>query len=188
MTQQLDVCPLLRMAAQIPARQPSLVWKHSLDASLRLWRIETELCLSVLLQHGIVVIHRHRAVSIASARRPHPENGIVQNIGQNDYPNRNTNNGAKDSSQPYSKAWGSCLGHDARLSPCLATRPAPPVPPVSAHIRSLLNSLCSQTVSAHVSLLTLTTPPSGRQTTAFAGNRFWRGSAAVQGRFPAQVL
>jgi hypothetical protein len=34
----------------------------------------------------------------------------------------------------------------------------------------------------------LTTPPSGRQTTAFAGNRFWRGSAAVQGRFPAQVL
>ena len=108
------------MSAQIPAWQPSLVRKHCVDASLRLWRIKTELCLSVLLQHGVVVIHRHRAVSIASARRPPPENGIVQNIGQNDYPNRNTDHGDEDSSQAHSKAWGRCLGHDARLSPCLA--------------------------------------------------------------------
>ena len=146
MTQQLDVCPLLRMAAQIPAWQPSLVWKHSLDASLSLGRIETERCLSVLLQHGIVVIHRHRAVSIASGRRPHPENGIVQNIGQNDCPNHNTDHGDEDSSQPHPKAWGRCLGHDARVSPCLANappprslsglcpRPASPVCPDSAHV------------------------------------------------------
>jgi hypothetical protein len=180
MTQQLDFCPLLRMSAQIPAWQPSLVRKHSVDASLRLWRIETELCLSVLLQHGIVVIHRHRAVNIASARRPHPENGIVQNIGQNDYPNRNTDHGDQDSSQAHSKAWGRYLGHDARLSPCLAKRAL-----LLQSLQSLRQSLLSQ---SRQSLLTLTTPPSGRQTTAFAGNRFWRGSAAVQGRFPAQVL
>ena len=183
MTQQLDVCPLLRMSAQIPAWQPSLVREHSVDASLRLRRIETELCLSVLLQHGIVVIHRHRAVNIASARRPHPENGIVQNIGQNDYPNRNTDHGDEDPSQAHSKAWGRYLGHDARLSPCLAKRAL-----LLQSLQSLLSqSLLSQSLHTQ-SLLTLTTPPSGRQTTAFAGNRFWRGSAAVQGRFPAQVL
>jgi len=139
MTQQLDVCPLLRMSAQIPAWQPSLVRKHSVDASLRLGRIETEVCLSVLLQHGIVVIHRHRAVSIANARRPHPENGIVQNIGQNHCPSRNTDHGDEDTSQPHPKAWGRCLGHDARLSPCLANAPR----------SSGLSSLCSP-VSAHV--------------------------------------
>jgi len=132
------------MSAQIPAWQPSLVRKHSVDASLRLWRIETELCLSVLLQHGIVVIHLHRAVSIASARRPHPENGIVQNIGQNDYPNRNTDHGDEDSSQAHSKAWGRCLGHDARLSPCLA-KPALLLQSLRQSLRSQSRaSLCSR--------------------------------------------
>ena len=182
MTQQLDFCPLLRMSAQIPAWQPSLVRKHSVDARLRLWRIETELCLSVLLQHGIVVIHRHRAVNIASARRPHPENGIVQNIGQNHRPSRNTDHGDEDTSQPHSKAWGRYLGHDARLSPCLAKRAL-----LLQSLQSLRQSLLSQSLLTP-RYVTLTTPPSGRQTTAFAGNRFWRGSAAVQGRFPAQVL
>ncbi len=56
--------------------------KQRVHASLRPRRIKNELRLSILLQHGIVMIHGHRSVRVPVGRRPHPQSGIVQTIRQ----------------------------------------------------------------------------------------------------------
>ena len=78
----LDIRPLVWMAAQIPARQPSAVRKQSVHASLSLRRVKDQLSLTVLLQDGVVVIHRYRAVGVAIRYRPDLEHGVVQTIRQ----------------------------------------------------------------------------------------------------------
>src|ERR1700726_4018585 len=102
------------MAAQVPARQPSLMRKQSIHACLRLRWIENELRLSVFLQHRLVMIPRNRAVRISMNRLAQPKNSIVQTIRHSRHTDHSKNYGEEDSSQPHSEVWGGCQSHDAR--------------------------------------------------------------------------
>jgi hypothetical protein len=66
------------MPAQIPARQSAGVREQGIHASLGLRRIENELSFSVLLQDGIVMIHRHRTIRVPVRRNSNPEDGEIQ--------------------------------------------------------------------------------------------------------------
>ena len=52
--QTSDIRPLFGIARQVPARPYAGVRKERMNTSFRCWGIEDELCLSILLQHGIV--------------------------------------------------------------------------------------------------------------------------------------
>jgi len=78
----LDIRPLFRMPAQIPARQISSVGKQRIDASPRLRRIKKKFGLSILLQHRVVVPHHDRAVGTPVHRHSKPEDRIVRCEGK----------------------------------------------------------------------------------------------------------
>jgi len=68
-----------------------------MHTSLSLRRVENELRLSVLLQHGVVMIYGDRSVSIPVGRGQDPKDRIVQAIRQYDRPNHGKNRGNEDS-------------------------------------------------------------------------------------------
>ena len=53
------------MSTEIPARLHARVRIERIDTGLGRGRVENELCLPVLLKHGIIVAHDNRAVGIA---------------------------------------------------------------------------------------------------------------------------
>jgi hypothetical protein len=110
-----DIRSLLWMSAQIPAWQPSFVREQRIHTSLYLRRIENEFCLSILLQHGVIVIHRDCTIRVPIRRRPNPKNDVIQTIRQSRRSDYGKNHGDKDSSQPHSQVWSRCRCHAARL-------------------------------------------------------------------------
>ena len=72
--------------------------KQSIHTSLSLRRVENELGLSILLEHGVVMIHRHRSVRIPVGCSSDPENRIVHAIRKYGRPNHGKNHGHEDSS------------------------------------------------------------------------------------------
>lgn len=60
-----DVGTLFRVAPQIPAGHVPCARKQRVDAGLRLWGIEEEFCLAVLLLHGVVGRDRDLAEGLA---------------------------------------------------------------------------------------------------------------------------
>ncbi len=89
--------------------------KQGVHASLRLWRVEDELGLSILLKHGVVMIHRHRAVSIPIGGRPDAKDGVVQPIRQEYRSEHGKNCRDEKSSEPRSQARDRCRRHRAKL-------------------------------------------------------------------------
>ena len=109
----LDGGPLVRVLAQIPARQPSLMRKQRVHTSPGLRWIEGQRSLAVLLQHGSVVIHSHPAIGVTIGRLPHPQEGVVQTKRQQRRARKGDDRYAKQSQQPLSTALG--LVHAAKL-------------------------------------------------------------------------
>ena len=146
---------LVRMSAQIPAGQPSRVRKQSVHAGLGLRRIEDELS----------------SFRSSAARR------------------------SSDSPSPSRKRSGwSPPASERRHSP--DHMPEPPRPATARMMATKIRRSRTLRFGADVGVTTpdykpstrvpttlcrstLTTRPSDRQTTAFAGNRFWRAPAAA---------
>jgi hypothetical protein len=181
------------MPAQIPAGQPSSVREKSIHASLGLWRIKDELCFSVFLQHGVVMIYRHRAVSVAIGGGANTKNDVVQTIRKNRGADYDKNRGEQDSSQPRPEAERRCVNHDAKIIRPASRRaarrlchdrPASQRPALASDWRRITLRKRSVPLNCTIASVapsvwrSLTTRPSDRQTTAFAGNRFWRMPAA----------
>jgi hypothetical protein len=85
------------MPTQIPAWQRSRVRKQSVHTSLSLRRVENKLGLSVLLEHGVVMIYGDRSVSIPVDRGSDSKNRKVQAIRQYGRPKHGKNRGDEDS-------------------------------------------------------------------------------------------
>jgi hypothetical protein len=60
--------------------------EHRIDASLGPWGVEDKLGLSVLLQDGVVVANRYRAISVPIRGYPYAKNGVVQAKRQSNHP------------------------------------------------------------------------------------------------------
>lgn len=88
-----------------------------MHASLGCGRVENELGLPVLLLHGEIVIHGHRAIRIPVRRRPQPENCVVQAESQRRRTGHRQNGSEESSFQPDSKVWRTDLGHGADYIP-----------------------------------------------------------------------
>ncbi len=110
-----DIRSLVWMLTQIPAGQPSLVRKQRTHAGLRLRWIEDELGLPILLQNGIVMIHRYRAVGVPIGRGADSEDCIVEAKGKSCRRGNAQNYGKKDSPQSNFEVGGRCRRHAGRL-------------------------------------------------------------------------
>jgi len=89
--------------------------KQGVHAGLHLRRVEDELCLSVLLQHRVVMMDRNRPVRIPASRRADPKNRVVDAIRHDRHPNHGKNYGDEHSPQPHSQVRDRGLSHEARL-------------------------------------------------------------------------
>lgn len=96
----LDVRSLLGMPAQIPARLYVFVREHGIHTGFGSGRIENELRLSVLLQHGVVAAHRHRSVWVAVRGYTYPKNTKVHPEAKNSEPQYAKQDGQEDAPQP----------------------------------------------------------------------------------------
>jgi hypothetical protein len=110
-----DIGTLIRMATQVPARQKSAVRKCSVDARLGLWRIENQIRFAILLQNGVVVIDRYRAVRSAVGDDTNVEHGEIQGVDQGRRPKNCEQHGDEESSNPLPEGWRRSLIHEARL-------------------------------------------------------------------------
>jgi hypothetical protein len=54
------------------------MWKQRIDTSLGAWRVEDKLGLSVLLEDGVIMVNRYRAVCVSIPSYPNPKNGVIQ--------------------------------------------------------------------------------------------------------------
>jgi hypothetical protein len=104
---RLNIGPLVRVSAQIPAGQASRVRKQGMHAGLGLRRVEDERCLSVLLQNGVVVVHRNRPVGVPAGRSPYPKDDRVETICQNRRAHDGDGDDDEDSPQLGSEIRGS---------------------------------------------------------------------------------
>jgi hypothetical protein len=89
--------------------------KQGVHAGLSLRRIEDELCLSVLLQHGVVMVDRHRSVRIPAGGRADPKNCVIQPVRESGGPDHHKNCANENLSQPHSQVRDRGLSHEARL-------------------------------------------------------------------------
>jgi hypothetical protein len=164
-----DIRPLIRMPAQIPAGQRSRVRKRGVHASPGLRRVERECRLPIFLQHRGGVIHHDRAISIPVGGHPNPKNDIVQAIRHRRHHRHGDSGDGNHPSQPHSQVGRRFRSH------------APDYKPSVSKTASKIASLPASMTGGYLQLLlvlatdpssrTLTTRPSDRQTTAFAGNR-----------------
>jgi len=73
------------------------VRKQSVHTGFGLRRIKGQRGLSVLLQHGVIVIDYDRTISISMGRGSEPENGKVQAVSQGSRPEHGKNRSDEDS-------------------------------------------------------------------------------------------
>src|SRR5579862_2765189 len=110
------------MAAEIPARLVSTMRKERMDAGIRLRRVEDELCLTVLLQNGVIVIHGDRSVRVSVGCSPYAENDEVEAKGDGGEGNDRQQRPQEHVSQPVAQRWGRSGGHEPRLYAQAKTR------------------------------------------------------------------
>jgi hypothetical protein len=110
----LDVRPLLRMSAQIPARLHARVWKEGVHAGLRARRVEDELRLPILLQDGVVMSDDYRTVRIPIRDHAQAEQTKINCKRQKARPENREDCAQKNLPQSISEI-GHSLVHDARL-------------------------------------------------------------------------
>jgi hypothetical protein len=147
------------------------VRKYSIHAGLRSRRIEDELRLPVLLQDGVIVVDHDRSIRISVRRNADTKNGEICSECQKGRPQQNQQRGEEDPPEPIPEIPSRGLGHEARLYSWRHSRALGRRGRLSPHRPSRQTGALLPSASP-----SLTTRPPDRQTTAFAGNRFWRAS------------
>lgn len=117
----LDIRPLVRMFAQIPAGRHSGVRKERIDAAFGLRRIEDELCLPVLLKNRVVVIHRNRAIGVVVRRGTNTEDSEVNAEGKDRNPKESQERADEDPPQFLAQIAGRWHGPDYMHDLCALT-------------------------------------------------------------------
>ena len=91
------------------------MWEESVNAGLRLRRVEDKLRLPVFQQNSVIVVYDHRPVCIPANCRADAKNRIIQPVRESGGPDHHKNYADENSSKPDSQVRGRGLIHEARL-------------------------------------------------------------------------
>ena len=89
--------------------------EQSINAGLRRWGIEDELCLPVLLEHSVVVTDHNRSIRVPVGRHSNSKHSEVHAKCQNSYCRSSENRPENNSPDPLPKLLDGELSHEARL-------------------------------------------------------------------------
>jgi hypothetical protein len=84
----LDIRPLLRMPAQIPASVVTGVWQQRMNTSLRLRRLKNKLRLATFLRYRIIRLNGDRPVGIPVRRHANPKHRKISAVNRSRQPSQ----------------------------------------------------------------------------------------------------